>query len=178
MKLIHSTSAALLALIFTLLSPFAIAGPGHDHGETAPQATGSMLPRFAAASEDLELVGIVNGKLVTLYLDRFKDNSPVNDAEIEIDMAGSKYKAEKHADGEYEVTLKDTIKPGVMAITATIKAGDLMDLLATELDLHSDENVQSIRFSWKTIALWIVAGLLALIALGAIARLRQKTRRA
>jgi hypothetical protein len=101
-----------LALIFTLLSPLAIAGPGHDHGETAPQATGSALPRFAAASEDLELVGIVNGKLVTLYLDRFKDNSPVNDAEIEIDMAGSKYKAEKHADGEYEVTLKDTLKPG------------------------------------------------------------------
>ena len=93
-------------------------------------------------------------------------------------MAGSKYRAEKHGDGEYEVTLKDTLKPGVMAITATIKAGDLIDLLATELDLHSDENVQSIRFSWKTIALWIGAGLLALIALGAIARLRQKTRRA
>lgn len=178
MKLIHSTSAALLALIFTLLSPLAIAGPGHDHGETAPQATGSVLPRFAAASEDLELVGIFNGKLVTLYLDRFKDNSPVNDAEIEIDMAGSKYKAEKHGDGEYEVTLKDTLKPGVMAITATIKAGDLMDLLATELDLHSDENGQSIRFSWKTIAVWIGAGMLALLALGAIARLRQKTRRA
>lgn len=38
MNLIHSTAATLLALIFTLLSPMAIAGAGHDHGEAAPQA--------------------------------------------------------------------------------------------------------------------------------------------
>ena len=178
MKLIHSTAAALLALIFTLLSPLAIAGPGHDHGETAPQATGSALPRFAAASEDLELVGIVNGKLVTLYLDRFKDNSPVNDAEIEIDMAGSKYKAEKHADGEYEITLKDTLKPGVIAITATIQAGELNDLLTGELDLHEDEDEPVSGSSWKGIALWIGGGLLALMALAVIVRFRQQARTA
>ncbi|RCS56892.1 hypothetical protein DU000_11125 [Parvibium lacunae] len=155
----------------------AIAGPGHDHSETPAQTTGSAPPRFAAASEDLELVGIVNGTLVTLYLDRFKDNSPVNDAEIEIDMAGYKYKAEKHSDGEYEVILKDMLKPSVMAITATIKTSNLVDLLATELDLHSDKNEQTIRFSWKDIAVWIGLSLLALIALGAIGHLRQKTRR-
>jgi hypothetical protein len=65
-----------------------------------------------------------------------------------------------------------------MAITATIKAGDLIDLLATELDLHADEGMPNVRFSWKTIALWTGAGLLALVALGAIVRLRQQTRRA
>ena len=86
MKLIHSTAATLLALLLTLFIPLAIAGPGHDHGDTALQATSSALPRFTAVSEDLELVGIVNGKLITLYLDRFKDNSPVNDAQIEIDI--------------------------------------------------------------------------------------------
>ncbi|NCV59747.1 MAG: hypothetical protein EBW47_13355, partial [Betaproteobacteria bacterium] len=63
MKLIHSTAATLLALLLTLFIPLAIAGPGHDHGDTAPQATGSALPRFTAVSEDLELVGIVNRKL-------------------------------------------------------------------------------------------------------------------
>ena len=59
MKLIHSTAATLLALLLTLFIPLAIAGPGHDHGDTAPQATSSALPRFTAVSEDLELVGIV-----------------------------------------------------------------------------------------------------------------------
>jgi hypothetical protein len=178
MKFIQSTRAIFLALIFTLLSPLAIAGPGHDHGDTAPQASGSALPRFTATSEDLELVGILNGKQVTLYLDRFKDNSPVNDAQIEVEIAGSKYKAQKHGEGEYEFTLNDTLKTGVIAITATIQAGDLTDLLATELDLHTDESVPGLRSAWKTIAMWVGAGLLALLTLGVMVRFRQKTRRA
>ena len=130
MKLIHSIVATFMALIFTLLSPMAIASAGHEHGEATPQTQGTSLPRFVAVSEDLEIVGIVNGKQLTIYLDRFKDNSPVNDAQIDIDIAGSKYKAEKHGIGEYEVILKDTLKPGVIAITATIQAGELNDLLA------------------------------------------------
>ena len=178
MNLIHSTAATLMALIFTLLSPMAIAGAGHDHGEAAPQAQGTALPRFVAVSEDLEMVGIVNGKQVTIYLDRFKDNSPVNDAQIDIDIEGSKYKAEKHGVGEYEVFLKDMLKPGVIAITATIQAGDLNDLLATELDLHENKDVLSHRSSWKGIALWIGAGLFVLMALGAIVRFRQQARTA
>ena len=180
MNLIHSTAATLLALIFTLLSPMAIAGAGHDHGEAAPKAQGTALPRFVAVSEDLEMVGIVNGKQLTIYLDRFKDNSPVNDAQIDIDIdiAGNTFKAEKHGVGEYEVVFKDTLKPGVIAITATIQAGDLNDLLATELDLHENKDVLSHRSSWKGIALWIGAGLFALMALGAIVRFRQQARTA
>ena len=175
MKFIQSTRAIFLALTITLLSPLAIAGPGHDRADTTPQAIRSTLPRFSATSEDLELVGILNGKLVTLYLDRFIDNSPVNDAQIEIDIAGSKYKAQKHGEGEYEVTLTDTLKTGVMAITATIQAGDLTDLLATELDSRSDESVPGPPSASKTIAMWVGAGLLALLTLGVMARFRQKT---
>lgn len=178
MKLIHSTAATLLALILSLLSPLAMAGPGHDHGAAAPQAQGAALPRFVAVSEDLEMVGIVNGKQLTIYLDRFKDNSPVNDAQIEIDIAGSKYKAEKHGEGEYEVTLKDTLKPGVLAITATIQAGELNDLLAAELDLQVVEEEHSHRLSWKVLAMWSGAGLLAIMALGVMFRFRQQARRA
>ena len=178
MKLIHSTVATFMALIFTLLSPMAIAGAGHDHGEAAPQTQGTALPRFVAVSEDLEMVGIVNGKQLTIYLDRFKDNSPVNDAQIDIDIEGSKYKAEKHGVGEYEVILKDKLKPGVIAITATIQAGELNDLLAAELDLHADEQEPSHGYSWKGIALWTGAGLFALMALGAIVRFRQQARTA
>ena len=178
MKIIHSTAATFMALIFTLLSPMAIAGEGHDHAEAAPKTQGTALPRFVAVSEDLEMVGIVNGKQLTIYLDRFTDNSPVNDALIDIDIQGGKYKAEKHGVGEYEVILKNTLKPGVIAITATIQAGDLNDLLATELDLHENKDVLSHRSSWKGIALWIGAGLFALMALGAIVRFRQQARTA
>jgi hypothetical protein len=178
MKIIHSTVATFMAVIFTLLSPMAIAGEGHDHAEAAPKTQGTALPRFVAVSEDLEMVGIVNGKQLTIYLDRFTDNSPVNDAQIDIDIQGGKYKAEKHGVGEYEVILKDTLKPGVIAITATIQAGELNDLLTGELDLHEDEDEPVSGSSWKGIALWIGGGLLALMALGAIVRLRQQARTA
>lgn len=178
MKRIHSTAACLLALIFTLFSTLAIAGPGHDHGEAAPQAQGTALPRFTAVSEDLEMVGIVNGKQLTIYLDRFADNSPINDALIDIDIAGNTYKAKKHGHGEYEVTLKEALKPSVTAITASIQAGELNDLLAAELDLHENEEETSHRSSWTAMALWIGAGLLALVALGAIVRFRQQVRAA
>ncbi|WP_240606581.1 hypothetical protein [Limnohabitans parvus] len=178
MKIIHSTVATFMAVIFTLLSPMAIAGEGHDHAEAAPKTQGTALPRFVAVSEDLEMVGIVNGKQLTIYLDRFTDNSPVNDAQIDIDIQGGKYKAEKHGVGEYEVILKDTLKPGVIAITATIQAGELNDLLTGELDLHEDEDEPVSGSSWKGIALWIGGGLLALMALGAIVRFRQQARTA
>lgn len=178
MKFIYLKAATLMALIFTTFIPMAIAGPGHDHGDTTQQATGSALPRFTALSDELELVGIIDGKLVTVYLDRFKDNSPVSDARIEIDIAGSKYQAQKKSDGEYTFNLKDMLKPGVMAVTATIITGELSDLLATELDTHTVESVPSIRYAWKAIATWIGAGLLSLIALGTIVRFRQRARRA
>jgi len=178
MKLTFSTAATLLALVLSLLSPLVMASPGHDHGEAAPQAQGTALPRFVAISEDLEMVGIINGKKLTIYLDRFNDNSPVNDAQIEIDIAGNTYKAEKHGEGEYEITLKETLKPGVLAITATIQAGELNDLLAAELDLQVVEEEHSHRFSWKALAMWSGAGLLALMALGVMFRFRQQARRA
>jgi hypothetical protein len=178
MTFIHPTAATLLALTFTLLSPLAMAGPGHDHSEAAPQTQGTALPRFVAVSEDLEMVGIVNGKQLTIYLDRFKDNSPVNDAQIDIDIEGSNYKAIKHGEGEYEVILKDTLKPHVIAITATVIAGTLSDLLAGELDLHKNESGHSDDFSWKTTAIWSSVGLLALMALGLVFRLRPQARRA
>jgi hypothetical protein len=114
----------------------AIAGDGHDHGDAAPAATGTALPRFAAVSETFELVGVLDGKQVTLYLDRFVDNTPVRGAQIELEIDGTKFKAEAHGDDAYEVVLKEAPKPGVLPITATVTAGAEVDLLAGELDLH------------------------------------------
>lgn len=70
-----------------------MAGDGHDHGEAAPTATGPALPRFAAVSDLFELVGVLNGKQITLYLDRAADNSPVTEAQIELEIGGKKFKA-------------------------------------------------------------------------------------
>ena len=98
MKSSHSLAALCLASVLLGNALPVIAGDGHDHGDTAPAATGTALPRFAAVSETFELVGVLDGKQVTLYLDRFVDNTPVRGAQIELEIDGTKFKAEAHGD--------------------------------------------------------------------------------
>ena len=155
----------LAACLFT--TPALAAGDGHDHGAEAPSAAGPALPRFAAVSEVFELVGVLNGKQITLYLDRATDNSPVRDAQIELEVAGAKYKAAKHGEDEYEVVLKDAPQPGVVAITATVTVGSEADLLAGELDLHEQGAASQVAHvhGWQEYAGWAAGAAVALLLL-------------
>ena len=160
------TLAALFVVAFLVAQP-AWAGEGHDHGDAAPAAAGQALPRFTAESELFELVGVLSGKQITLYLDRFTDNSPVRDAQIELEIGGAKFKAQKQGDDEYEVVLAEAPKPGVLPVTATVTAGNDTDLLAGELDIHevahADEAAHT--HSWTEYTGWAAAGIAALALL-------------
>ena len=162
MKLPHSLAALLVAAI--LLALPAWAGEGHDHGDAAPAAGGEALPRFTAESETFELVGVLSGKRITLYLDRFADNSPVRGAQIELEIGGAKFKAEKQGDDEYEVVLPEAPKPGVLPVTATVTAGNEADLLAGELDIHEEAHADEAAHthSWAEVVGWVVVGIDAL----------------
>jgi hypothetical protein len=145
----------------------ALAGDGHDHGDAAPAATGTALPRFAAVSETFELVGVLDGKQVTLYLDRFADGAPVRGASIELEIAGAKFQAEPHGEDSYEVLLKEAPKPGVLPVTATVTAGSEVDLLAGELDLHEAAHADEPAHepAWKAYVGWAAGGGVALAVL-------------
>jgi hypothetical protein len=166
---------AALTLSVTALLPLghtAWAGEGHDHGDAAPAAQGAASPRFTAVSDDFELVGVLDGKQITLYLDRAADNSPVREATIELDMGGVKLVATKQADDTYAVALADAPKPGVYPIAATITAGKDSDLLAGELDLHDSAQHKDAAHvhGWHEWAVWGVGAVLALAALGFVGR--------
>lgn len=165
MKLFTPLVALILAA-FLIAPSVALADDGHDHGGAAAAATGPSQPRFAAVSETFELVGVLNGKLITLYLDRSADNSPVREAQIELDIAGTKFKAAKHGDDEYEVALAEAPKAGVLPITATVTAGKEVDLLAGELDIHEDSHADEAHtHSWKEYAGWALGGVAVLALL-------------
>jgi len=172
-----SLLAAQIVIASLMLLPVAHAGPGHDHGDAAPAAAGPALPRFAAVSESFELVGVLNGKLVTLYLDRAADNAPVTDAQIEIEIGGAKLKAEKHED-VYEVVLAAAPQPGLLPITATVTTGKEVDLLAGELDIHDQSHASGaapVR-PWQAYAGWIAA-VLAVLAVAILLGRRLAARR-
>jgi hypothetical protein len=123
-------------------------------------------------SETFELVGVLNGKQITLYLDRFADNSPVRDAQIELEIGGATFKAEKQGEDEYEIVLPDAPKPGVQSVTATVMVGDEADLLAGELDIHEEAHAEEAAQtpSWMEYGGWAGAAIAALALLGWLVR--------
>lgn len=167
-------AAALIAFSAPLLflAPLAShAGEGHDHGEAPAAAARPALPRFTASSELFELVGVVNGKQVTLYLDHAASNAPVKDAKLEIEIAGSKLSPKPHAEGEFEMTLPQELKPGVTPVTATVTTPTEVDMLAGELDVHEAAHADAAHaHGWKEYAGWALAGLATLAALVFIGR--------
>lgn len=170
-----------LCCVAALLHPsLAGAGADHDHGPSAAAAHSPALPRFAAVSESFELVGVLDGRQITLYLDRAADNAPVTAAQIELDVAGAKLKAGKHPqqDEAYLVVLAADPEPGVLPITATVSVGQEMDLLAGELDLHAPAHADEAAHAhaWQEYAGWGAGGIAALAAVLALLRRRSTTR--
>lgn len=166
-----SIRAAAFAATFLVLTGAASADDGHDHGAPAA-STGPALPRFAAVSETFELVGVLSGKHLVLYLDRFADNTPVKDAQLALEIDGVNVKAVPHGEGEFEATLAAAPKAGVLSVSATVVAGKESDLLAGELDIHEKAHaeVAASRPRWQRIAIWAVGALFALVVVTLVAR--------
>lgn len=161
-----STAVAASLVMAATLSMQAIAGEGHDHGEAPAATAGPALPRFSAVSEQFELVGVVNGKRLTLYLDHAATNAPVKDAQLAVELGGQMIDVKPHADGEFEAELTETLKPGVIAITATVTTAKDSDLLAGELDLHADEMAPAAHaHGWQEFVGWIAAAAAGLVLL-------------
>ena len=164
---------ALLVAASLFASP-TWAGEGHDHGDAAPATVGQAPPRFSAVSETFELVGVLSGKQITLYLDRFADNSPVRGAQIELEIGGAKFMAQpapgRQRDDEYEVVLPEAPKPGVLPVAATVIAGHEADLLAAEFDILAQAHTNEAAHTppWTVYGGWVAAGaaLLALLVWG------------
>ena len=159
----HVAGAALT--IFVAMP--AVAGEGHDHGAAPSSAAGTALPRFAAVSELFELVGVVNGRQLTLYLDHAASNAPVTDAKLDLEVGGLKLDLKPRAAGEFEATLAAALKPGVTPVTATVTTPTESDLLAGEIDVHelprdAARADAAHRRNWKEYAGWALGGVVAL----------------
>jgi hypothetical protein len=169
-----------LCLAGILSTPARAAGDdrGHAHG-SGTTAISPAQPRFAAVSEAFELVGVLDGKEITLYLDRTADNAPVVDAQIELEIGGAKLQAAKKGEDTFQVVLASTPASGVLAITATVTVGSEVDLLAGELDIHGDSHPEEAAHahSWREYLGWIVGAGVALAALVVLGRRLATSRR-
>ena len=140
---IRAQSAILIAALVVVLTTFfssAWAGEGHDHGDAPAAATGTAAPRLTSHSDLFEVVGMVEGNEMKIYLDRFATNEPVTDAKIEVEIGNIKGIAAAQADGSYIFKNDVFTKPGDLSVSFTVIAGKDADLLAGDLKIDGPVN--------------------------------------
>jgi cobalt-zinc-cadmium efflux system membrane fusion protein len=118
---------AAAAVLCAAITPSA-AHEGHDHEEQQPVSAGA-LPRGEADSDAFEIVAIVRGENLEIYLDRFATNEPVAGATVEVESPGGPVKAAAGADGTYRVAAPWLAKGGRTDLIFTVTAGDTTDIL-------------------------------------------------
>ena len=170
--------AAILVIFSTAINPV-WAGAGHDHGDAPLAATGTASPRVTSHSDLFEVVGMVEGNELKIYLDRYATNEPVTDAKIEVEIGSIKGIAAVQADGSYSFKNDVFTRPGDLAVSFTVLAGKDADLLAGDLkigspiDAHAHDETAKPWLRWAAYA----AGALVIAAM-AIAALRRRQRTA
>lgn len=157
---------AVLALI-----PVASAHEGHDHG-TAPSATAPASPRVVATSESYQFVGIAEGEVLVIYLDRAADNAPVTTAAIEVAIDGTAFRAELQKNGTYEVVAPILKKPGTHEVLASITEGSTSDLLVGAITIPAAGNAagapHTIWDHFPAWAQWLFSSRGGMMALGGL----------
>ena len=162
----------LAATAISLLTSFSsVAHEGEEHEPASKPADVRISPRFEVISEQVEMVGVLADKNLVIYLDRAEDNSPIEDAKIEIEGSGFKGIATAFGDGVYQLPVK-SIQPGKYPLTITLEAGEISDLLSADLEVTAVE--QDIAPINKTFSnWWLYTGIAFLIAIGAFITMRR-----
>lgn len=168
MTMFPRLTAFITAILIAAASLVSQAGEGHDHGEAAATPTGPALPRFVATSETFELVGVLNGHDLTLWLDLAADNSPVEDASLELEVDGVKVEVGQHEAGEFKAKLAEGLEEGQIAFQAKVFVGQRTEMLSAELDIHQEGHTEesSSGASWSIYGAWAAGGLVLLALLG------------
>lgn len=161
-----------LAMAGLLAAEAARAHEGHDHAAELPplpvQAAG---PRMEARSADLELLAVLQGGQLLIYLDHFASNAPVTDAKLELESGDWSAQAEPRPDGTYRVAAGPLAAPGKHPLVVTVEAGELIDLLNGELLVEAPpaaEPPAAAAASFLSPA-WMLGGVLIISVLGVVA---------
>ncbi len=173
-------SIFFLATVLAAAPPVRAGGDssdGHSHGPAAAPVTTPMAPRAVAATEEFEVVAILDGKQLLVYVDRFATNAPVTQAKVEIDGAGLKGFARETAPGVYAMSIAKPMSPNKYPLTIGIEVGDTADLLTASLDIpHPDEAAEHPPW-WRQWWIGMTAVLLTLAVAGGWVARRRFSRR-
>lgn len=181
-----STGLLLLAINATLMSSAWAGGDssdGHTHAAPepgVPMVINAAAPRVTSQTDQFELVGVLEGTVLTMYLDQFGTNAPVSKAQIEVASGSWKASATEIAPAIYSVAADVLAQTGRHPLTLTVLAGDESDLMDATLEVGATvppaTTAQLTPYAGKW-AIWSGAAALLLAALGLFAARRRKQHR-
>ena len=132
----------LIGLVLVLAGTAAQSHGDEDHGAPAVvAASASLLPRATAQTDLFELVAVLTPassatrqggsatQELTLYLDRFATNEPVDGATVELESGAFKGNAKRIATGVYVVSGEAFAVPGRYPLTVSVQTSDAADLI-------------------------------------------------
>jgi hypothetical protein len=140
--------AALLALSFVLSGDPTRAHEGHDHGDQPATAT-PIAPRGSSVSENLEVVTVARGGVVTIHVDRFATNEPVSGARVEVETPDGTVEARPADPGSYTIPAPWSVKTGEYDLTVTVTSEGSSEVFPITLDIHAEETTAAApKTSW------------------------------
>ncbi len=163
---------------------------GHEHDAAVAASPVSAAPRLVAVSDAFELVGVLGGRRLELWLDGFADNAPIVGARLDLELDGRPLAV--RADGDrYLAELPEPAAPGSLPVIVTVSAGQRSDLLAGELVVPAPGGISGVAsavgsgegarpFGAAFASLpgdWRVAAALAALAAGTLGWLAGRWRR-
>lgn len=164
------------------LTTGALAHEGHDHGAPPPPQVTTLAPRAEAASADFELVAVLRDGTLTIHLDRFADNAPVEGATVEVDTPEGSQAAKPAGPGTYVLPAPFAAKPGAHDLAFTVTAGDTVDVLAGTLTVPAAGSSSDTRTAalaalaqLGSVPVGVLAGLLIGFLAGALVMSRRRT---
>ena len=165
-------------LILLVLSAVSWAHGDEDHGDkTAVPIQQGQLPSAESHSEQFGLLAQLNGAQLTVYLDRRRDNSPIANAQIEVESGAFKAQLKPVSAGIYQADAGVLAQQGEHLLAFTIVAGDESDLLDATLKVAAPavgdaDHAEPALKLWQ----WLSAGVIILIAVFFILQVRQRRR--
>ena len=167
MRLCFAAALGMAMLLFAAVIQPVAAHEGHEHGNPPLPAATSAPARAGAASAAFELVAVINGEELLIYLDRFATNEPVEDAAIEVETPTGTVTAKATAGEPYRLPAPWAITANSINLIFTITANGTVDVIP--LTLPSSQHVEGNNLSPKTeIHEKTYAPLLSLIGAGLV----------
>jgi len=167
-----------LVIVLALIPGSVFADEGHGgHGAPSSALPAALGPRLEAQSENFELVAVLEGGKLTLYLDRFATNEPVADAAIEIEGGAFKATAQPAGEGLYTVAADALTKSGQYPLVFTIRAAGEIDLLNGTLTVPQPAGQSAHGHTWSEWLLWLTSAFVVVAGVVWLWRRRYRTAR-